>query len=65
MFALSFKEVSTVLVGIDLLEYLHKSLKAANGKYFEPVTLASAQKLEYPDPAFLDLRKWDKQGWLN
>lgn len=63
-FALSFKQVSSVLVGIDRLEYLHKSLAAADGINLEEKTLARARALRYPDPQFLDLVKWDKMGWL-
>jgi 1-deoxyxylulose-5-phosphate synthase len=63
-FALSFNEVSSVLVGIDRLEYLHKSLTAADGSYLDKKTLTRAKNLCYPDPQFLDLVKWDKMGWL-
>lgn len=63
-FALSFREVSSVLVGIDRMEYLHKSLQCADGVYFDEAKLEQAQSLSYPDPAFLDLPKWDRMGWL-
>jgi aryl-alcohol dehydrogenase-like predicted oxidoreductase len=63
-FALSFEQVSSVLVGIDRLEYLHKSVAAADGGYLNEKTLARARALRYPDPQFLDLVKWDKMGWL-
>ncbi|RYZ63088.1 MAG: aldo/keto reductase [Chitinophagaceae bacterium] len=63
-FALSFKEVSSVLVGIDRINYLQESLRTANGDYFDEVKLAKAKALQYPDPAFLDLPKWDRLGWL-
>lgn len=63
-FPLSFKEVSSVLVGIDRLEYLHKSLEAANGYYLDRSSLWKAQALAYPDPVFLNLSKWDRMGWL-
>ncbi len=63
-FALSFPEVSSVLVGIDRVEYLHKSLEAANGNYLDDKTLLRAKELAYPDPDFLDLPEWDKKGWL-
>jgi aryl-alcohol dehydrogenase-like predicted oxidoreductase len=63
-FALSFPEVSSILVGIDKLSYLHQSLEAANGKYLSPEILKHAEALAYPDPAFLDLPKWDREGWL-
>jgi len=63
-FALSHEEVSSILVGIDRMEYLYASLEAANGKHLDKNTLSKAKALHYPDPAFLDLHKWDKMGWL-
>ena len=63
-FALSFEEVSSVLVGIDRPQYLQNSLAAADGNYLNEKMLLRAQKLQYPDPQFLDLVKWDKMGWL-
>ncbi|MBA7569377.1 hypothetical protein ES708_11116 [subsurface metagenome] len=63
-FALSFPQVSSVLVGIDRPQYLKKSLEAANGIYFDGNKLARAKELFYPDPAFLNLRYWDKMNWL-
>lgn len=63
-FALSFPEVSSVLVGIDRPEYLHKSLQAANGIYLDNNKLAKAKELSYPDPVFLNLPYWDKMNWL-
>jgi aryl-alcohol dehydrogenase-like predicted oxidoreductase len=63
-FALSFEQVSSVLVGIDRLEYLQKSLAAANAIYLDKKTLVRAKELGYPNPQFLDLVKWDKFGWL-
>ena len=63
-FALSFKEVSSVLVGIDRMEYLQKALAAADGQYLDEKTLARARELRYPQPDFLDLPLWDRKGWL-
>lgn len=63
-FALSFPEVSSVLVGIDRAEYLEKTLLAADGHYLSKARLAEAEALAYPDPGFLDLPKWHKLGWL-
>ena len=63
-FALSFKEVSSVLVGIDRMEYLHSALAAADGDYLNEKMLARAKVLRYPQPEFLDLPKWDRMGWL-
>lgn len=63
-FALSFREVSAVLVGIDRMEYLKKSLESADGMYLDEKQLTAARALGYPDPEFLDLPKWDRLGWL-
>ncbi len=63
-FALSFKEVSSVLVGMDKMEYLYKSLRAADGNYFDEATLEKSKKLSYPDPSFLNLHEWSVNGWL-
>jgi len=63
-FALSFKEVSTVLVGIDRLAYLEQSVHNADGNYFESDQLSILKAAAYPDPGFLDLPKWDRLGWL-
>ena len=63
-FALSFPEVSAILVGIDRMEYLNKSLEAANGDYLDCAKLSRARELAYPDPGFLNLPYWDKMNWL-
>lgn len=63
-FALSFPQISAVLVGIDKLSYLGQALEAANGEYLNEAELKQAKGLSYPDPPFLDLPNWDKQGWL-
>ncbi len=63
-FALSFKKVSSVLVGIDRMDYLKKSLVIADGNYLDRETLMHAKELQYPDINFLDLVKWNRMGWL-
>jgi aryl-alcohol dehydrogenase-like predicted oxidoreductase len=63
-FALSFNEVSSVLVGIDRSEYLDKALFALSGKLLNQSDLSKAKDLAYPYPEFLDLPKWDRLGWL-
>jgi 1-deoxyxylulose-5-phosphate synthase len=63
-FALSFPEVSSILIGIDRLESLEKSLAAADGRYLDETTIARAKKMAYPDPEFLNLAHWNKMGWL-
>lgn len=63
-FALSFPEVSAVLVGIDRLEYLNKTLGSADGKYLDNKKITRAKELQYPNPEFLNLPYWDKMNWL-
>ncbi|MCG8311393.1 MAG: aldo/keto reductase [Cytophagales bacterium] len=64
-FALSFSEVSAILVGIDRTEYLYQSLEAANGTYLDGEKLSRAKELSYPDPGFINLPYWDKMNWLS
>lgn len=64
IFTLSFKQVSSVLVGIDRKKYLQEALTAANGIYLNKETIAKAKELRYPDPQFLNLVKWERMGWL-
>ena len=63
-FALSFEQVSSVLVGIDRIEYLDNSIDVADGNYFDEEILKRARELEYPDIDFLDLVKWERMEWL-
>ncbi|WP_067038188.1 aldo/keto reductase [Allomuricauda sp. CP2A] len=63
-FALSSHQVSSVLVGIDRMEYLENSISAANGTYLEVEQLKRLKELQYPDIDFLDLVKWEREGWL-
>jgi 1-deoxyxylulose-5-phosphate synthase len=63
-FALSFKEVSSILVGLDKMEYLEQSLQAANGEYLTPQQMQQAKVLAYPEPDFLNLHQWHVNGWL-
>jgi aryl-alcohol dehydrogenase-like predicted oxidoreductase len=63
-FALSFKQVSSVLVGIDRSEYLDAAIHSVNGNLLSETDLLKAKTLSYPDPSFLDLPKWDRMGWL-
>lgn len=63
-FALANPEVSAVLVGIDRSEYLHQAIATVSGSMLNSADLAKAKALAYPDPAFLDLPKWDRLGWL-
>ena len=64
-FALSHRRISSVLVGIDRMEYLEKAIAVADGNYLDKNILEQLKALRYPEPSFLDLKKWDKEGWLN
>jgi aryl-alcohol dehydrogenase-like predicted oxidoreductase len=63
-FALSFTEVSSVLVGIDRSDYLDQAIASVSGRLLDQSDLAKAKQLAYANPGFLDLPKWDKMGWL-
>lgn len=63
-FALEVPEVSTVLVGIDQMGYLEKALRISRDKTIDHGILGKVQKMEYPNPEFLDLVKWEKMKWL-
>jgi aryl-alcohol dehydrogenase-like predicted oxidoreductase len=62
-FALSFKDVSSVLVGIDKVEFLDSAIQLANGRYFDESVVSKLRQMAYKDPAFLNLAVWDKNGW--
>jgi aryl-alcohol dehydrogenase-like predicted oxidoreductase len=63
-FVLSQKGVTSVLIGIDKMQYLEEALNVVDGNYLDQQELDIANKLAYPDPEFLDLPKWDRLGWL-
>lgn len=63
-FALSSKEVSSILVGLDKMEYLQQSVQAANGSYLNKEQMEQARALAYPEPDFLNLHQWSVNGWL-
>ncbi len=63
-FALSYKEVASVLLGIDKSEYLHKALAIADGRYLNSTQMEQVKSRAYPDPEFLNLQHWQKAGWL-
>lgn len=63
-FVLSFGEVSSVLIGIDKMEYLSTALTIAGYPGLGAALHEQLVKLAYPDPDFLNLHHWDKMGWL-
>ena len=63
-FALSFEDISSVLIGIDKTEFLTNAVSVANGCYLPPSSLRQAKQMAYPDPEFLNMAVWDRKGWL-
>jgi 1-deoxyxylulose-5-phosphate synthase len=63
-FALSFDEVSAILIGIDKMEYLYGSVEYADGAYLDNDRKRQLRNLAYPDPGFLNLHTWSQKGWL-
>ncbi len=63
-FALAHDAVSSVLVGIDKQQYLVDAISTAKGKLMGERLLVELQGMAYPDPSFLNLAEWDKNGWL-
>ena len=63
-FALSHDAVSSVLVGIDKQQYLDEAIASASGSRFDEDLLRQVQSMGYPQPGFLNLAEWDKNGWL-
>ena len=63
-FVLSHKEISSVLLGIDKMEYLDAAISVADGSYLDEQTIERAHELAYPEPDELDLQEWDINGWL-
>ena len=63
-FALSFPEISSILVGIDREEYLEQSVEAANGVYLDNDMMKEARQSAFPDADFLNLHHWSKMNWL-
>ena len=63
-FALSWPGVSSVLVGIDRMEYLQHALAAVSGPPLDHTKIDRARQMAYPDPAFLNLHHWSVMGWL-
>ena len=63
-FVLSQPEVSSVLVGIDRMEYLRTALARAGNAYLNGDVLARLKTLSFPEPEWIDLQAWDRNGWL-
>ncbi|MCK5802028.1 MAG: aldo/keto reductase [Lentisphaeria bacterium] len=63
-YAMSKRGVSSVLLGIDRMEYLDQALQAADFAPLPAKLMARCDALAFPDPELLDLPKWDRNGWL-
>lgn len=64
-FALSFDQISSVLVGIDSLEYLEKALAVSGRPQMDEQRRIRAIHLAYPQPDFINLHTWNQRGWLD
>ncbi|MGH2623454.1 MAG: aldo/keto reductase, partial [Sphingobacterium sp.] len=63
-FTASIPEIASVLVGFDKIAFVDQALEIFNGKNLNEDQLKLAKSLSYPDQGFLNLAKWDKNGWL-
>jgi aryl-alcohol dehydrogenase-like predicted oxidoreductase len=64
-FVLSQPEVSSVLVGIDRMEYLQAALARAETPYLSDEIQARLKTLAFPEPEWINLPKWERKGWLS
>lgn len=63
-FVLQLDGVASVLLGIDRFEYLEDALRVAQALPLDTAAMAAADSLAFPDPDFLDLSAWHRNGWL-
>lgn len=63
-FALHFKQVSAVLIGIDRIDYLNAALAVSEGDPIGDDVTQSLVEMAYDDPAFINLHQWKQQGWI-
>lgn len=63
-FALHFQDVSSVLVGIDRMDYLKAALDVSSGDLLHQELFESLRGMAFDDPAFLNLHQWKQNGWL-
>lgn len=63
-YILGMPGVSSVLLGIDRLAYLEQALATVAAPALPTATRRTWDSLPYPDPDFLDLPAWDRNGWL-
>ncbi|MBN2377453.1 MAG: aldo/keto reductase [Sedimentisphaerales bacterium] len=64
-FVLNQQEITSAVIGFDRREHLQDALAASKLRRFDKSLLDKLNKMAYPDPDFLDLRIWDRMGWLN
>ena len=63
-YILGLPGVSSVLLGIDRFTYLEQALATVAAPTMPVATRRAWDALTYPDPDFLDLPAWDRNGWL-
>lgn len=62
-FVLANEKVSTVLIGFDEERFIDETMRTVEGK-LEHGAVEALKGLRYPDPNFIDMAKWTKEGWL-
>jgi len=63
-YILGLPGISSVLLGIDRVEYLQQAVATTAAVPMSNGTRHAWDALPYPDPDFLDLPAWDRKGWL-
>jgi aryl-alcohol dehydrogenase-like predicted oxidoreductase len=63
-YILGMSGITSVLLGIDRPAYLEQALATANAEPLPPKNRQAWDRLPFPDPEFLDLPAWDRNGWL-
>jgi hypothetical protein len=56
--------ITSVLLGIDRPAYLEQALATASAQPMPAAVRQAWDHLPYPEPEFLDLPAWDRNGWL-
>ncbi len=63
-YILGLPGIASVLLGIDRFAYLEQALAAAGAPPLPASVRQAWDALPYPDPEFLNLPAWDRNGWL-
>jgi aryl-alcohol dehydrogenase-like predicted oxidoreductase len=63
-YILGMSGITSVLLGIDRPAYLEQALATASAPPLPTAVREAWDALPYPEPDFLDLPAWDRNGWL-